>query len=210
MPETLTLDSPFILVAALAPGFLVLFVRSQFLTGRNPSHTEAIFSYLMVSTIYYALALPFVELFLSMPQWSYQKTLAWLTLTFLAPAILGLLLGIAVQKDWFHRIIQRIGLHSVHVMPTAWDWKFSKLHDAWVLITLNDGTQFAGFCGSSSFISSDPMERDIYIQWIYDIDKKTQQWRARGENGVLIPARAIQSIEFWPYVTEDDSNEQKS
>ena len=207
MPETLPLESPFILVGALAPGFIVLFVRSQFLTGRNPPHTEAFFSYLILSTIYYALALPLVELFLSMPQWGYQKLLAWLALTFFAPAIFGLVLGVAVQKDWLRRIIQRFGLHSVHVMPTAWDWKFRKIHNEWVLITLNDGTQFAGFCGSSSFVSSDPSERDIYIQWIYDIDEKTQEWRARGDNGVLIAAGAIQSIEFWPYVNEEDSND---
>ena len=72
----------------------------------------------------------------------------------------------------------------------------------WVLVTLKDGTRFAGFCGSESFMSSDPTERDIYIQRIYDIDDENK-WSPRGDNGVLIAAGEVQTIEFWPYYSQD-------
>ncbi len=33
-----------------------------------------------------------------------------------------------------------------------------RMQASWVLVTLKDGTRFAGFCGSASFISPDPQE----------------------------------------------------
>ena len=57
-------------------------------------------------------------------------------------------------------------------------------------------------------MSSDPTERDIYIQWIYDIDYKNR-WSSRGENGVLIAAGEVRTIEFWPYTSKENENEQE-
>ena len=64
-----------------------------------------------------------------------------------------------------------------------------------ILVTLKDGIQFAGFCGPESFMSSDPMEHDIYIQRIYDVDDENK-WSSRSEKSVLITASEIQTIEF--------------
>lgn len=145
------------------------------------------------------MALPFVGSVLSIQEPGYEKALAWFALTFVGPAVLGLLLGVNIQKDLFRRVLQRCGLNPVHVIPTAWDWKFGVMKEQWVLVTLKDGTRFAGFCGNDSFMSSDPAERDIYIQWIYDIDDNNN-WSQRGENGVLIAAGEISTIEFWPTI----------
>ena len=60
----------------------------------------------------------------------------------------------------------------------------------WVLVTLKDGTRFAGYCGPDSFMSSDPAERDLYIQWVYDLDDE-DGWRSRGETGLLIAGGEI-------------------
>ena len=76
----------------------------------------------------------------------------------------------------------------------------------WVLVTLKDGTRFAGFCGPESFMSSDPTERDIYIERIYDVDDQNN-WSSRREKGVLITAGEIQTIEFWPHTSEESANE---
>ena len=201
-------DDLYFILGFLVPGLIVLFVRSQFVTGRRPSHSAALLSYLTVSVIYYALALPFVDFVLSMRAPDYCKVLAWFTLIFIGPAALGLVLGINAQAGLFRRVLQFCRLNPVHVMPTAWDWKFGGMTHQWVLVTLKDGTRFAGFCGSGSFMSSDPAERDIYIQWIYDIDKNNK-WSSRGENGVLISAGEVQTIEFWPYTSKENANEQE-
>lgn len=208
MPDLKSLDNIYLVLGFLVPGLIALFVRSQFVTGRSPPHAAALLSYLTVSVIYYALALPFVGYVLSLQEPGYEKAFSWFALVFVGPAVLGLLLGINIQKDLFRRVLQRCGLNPVHVIPTAWDWKFGGMTDQWVIVTLKDGTQFAGFCGNDSFMSSDPAERDIYIQWIYDIDDNNN-WSQRGENGVLIAAGEIRTIEFWPYIPQENANEQE-
>ena len=57
-------------------------------------------------------------------------------------------------------------------------------------------------------MSSDPTERDIYIQRIYDINDE-KNWSPRGENGVLIAAGEIKTIEFWPYTSQENPDEQE-
>ena len=207
MLDLKSLDNLYLIVGFLVPGLVVLFVRSQFVTGRSPSHSAALLSYLTVSVIYYALALPLVDFVLSIHKLDYDKALAWFTLILAGPAALGLLLGINIQKNLFRRVLQRCRLNPVHVMPTAWDWKFGGMTSEWVLVTLKDGTRFGGFCGPGSFISSDPTERDIYIERIYDINDETN-WSPR-ENGVLIAAGEVQTIEFWPYTSQENADEQE-
>ena len=129
----------------------------------------------------------------------------WFSLIFVGPAALGLLLGVNIQKDLFRRVLQRGGLNLVHATPTAWDWKFRAMPTQWVLVTLKDGTRFAGYCGPESFISSDPAERDMYIEWIYDVDSDNK-WVNVGKKGVLITSGEIQTIEFWPYTELENPN----
>ena len=208
MLDLKSLDSYYPALGFLVPGLIALFVRSQFVTGRSPPHTAALLPYLTISIIYYALALPVVDFVLSLEESGYRRPLAWFGLVFIGPALFGLVLGIDIQKGFSRRIIQRLGLNPVHVMPTAWDWKFgSSMANQWVLVTLNDGTRFAGFCGEKySFMSSDPYERDIYIQWIYDIDDESKTWSSRGDTGVLITAGEVSTIEFWPYTPPPPEN----
>ena len=208
MVKLQSLDNVYLILGFLVPGLIVLFVRSQFVTGRIPSHTAALLSYLTVSVIYYALALPFIDFIQSIHKLDYGKILAWFALIFIGPTVLGLLLGIIVQKNLLRQLLQWIGLNQVHAIPTAWDWKFGSMTDQWVLVTLKDGTRFAGYCGSESFMSSDPTERDIYIQWVYDIETNGS-WSPRGENGVLITTGEVQTIEFWPYTPQENADEQE-
>ena len=208
MPDLKSADNLYLVLGFIVPGLIVLFVRSQFVTGRSPSHSAAFLSYLTVSVIYNALILPFIVFFSSIQEPGYGKAIVWFVLVFVGPAAVGLLLGVNIQKGLFHSFLQWCGLNPVHVMPTAWDWKFSSMNSQWVLVTLNDGTRFSGFCGSDSFMSSDPAERDIYIERIYEIDDDNI-WSSRGENGVLITSGNVRTIEFWPYNPQENTNEQK-
>ncbi len=206
VPDLKSLDNLYLILGFLVPGLIVLFVRSQFITGRRPPHAAALLSYLTVSIIYYALALPLVDFVLSIQEPGYLKALAWFGLVFVGPAIFGLLLGINIQQGLLRRFLRWCRLNPIHVMSTAWDWKFGGMKDEWVLVTLKDGTRFAGFCGQHSFMSSDPTERDIYIQWIYDIGDNNK-WSPRGDTGVLIAAGEIRTVEFWPYKKQETTNE---
>ncbi len=57
--------------------------------------------------------------------------------------------------------------------------------------------------GSDSFVSSDPTERDIYIQQIYDIDDPNN-WNPRN-HGVLITGGEISTIEFWQLLDSEET-----
>ena len=198
MAKLLSANSLYLILVFIVPGFIALSVRSQFITGRIPSENKAsLLSYLTISVIYGALILPFVD-----PELIGKSILIWFVLVFIGPVFLGLLLGINIQKDLVRRFLNRLGLHPVHAIPTAWDWKFSSMPEQWVLVTLKDGTRFGGFYGAQSFTSSSPDERDMYIQWVYDIDEGGIWSVPDSENGLLIAAGEIRTIEFLPYEGE--------
>ena len=206
MPDLKSLDNIYLLLAFLAPGLVILFIRSKFTTGRVPSQAEASLAYLAISVIYYAITLPLIEAIQTAHLTGYAKAAAWFGVIFIGPVLLGVILGIDVQKGYFYRFLKRIGLHPVHAIPTAWDWKFGQRTEQWVLVTLKNGTQFAGLlCKDLSFMSSDPKERDIYIGQIYDIDEHNN-WTARSNKSLLIASGEISTIEFWPLHHLGDRN----
>lgn len=208
MSELKSLEDLYLVLGFVVPGLIVVFVRAQFLTGRTPPHSAALLNYLTLSIVYYALVLPLLDYVLSIEQPSYGKAIAWFGFVFVGPAIFGLVLGLNAQFGFLRRVLSRCGINPVHVMPTAWDWKFSNMEPQWVLVTLKDGTRFAGCCSKNSFMSSDPAERDMYIQWLYDIGEDNH-WHSRGDNGVLVAAGEIKTIEFWPITPQGDHSEQE-
>jgi hypothetical protein len=76
-----------------------------------------------------------------------------------------------------------------------------------VLVVLKDGTKFGGRFGAQSFASSDGKERDVYIEQVYEIDKY-DLWTP-SDQGVLILASEIRTIEFWPILPVEVSNERQ-
>ena len=82
MPDLKSLDNLYLILGFLVPGLIALFVRSQFVTGRRPPHAAALLSYLTVSVIYYALALPFADSVMAIQEPGYPKALAWFGLVF--------------------------------------------------------------------------------------------------------------------------------
>ena len=94
-----SIEHLYLVLAFVVPGLIVLFIRSQFVAGRRPSHSDALFSYLTVSVIYYALMLPFVDFVLSIDEPEYGKAVAWFVLVFVGPTVFGLLLGVVIQTN---------------------------------------------------------------------------------------------------------------
>lgn len=197
-----------IALAFIVPGYIIGTIRAQFLSGRRPQKIE--------QQVLEGLALSLVNLCFWYPMlmagWpgagsaTVGTSMIWLAAFLVSPAAIGTLLGIAAQKNWLHGIANRFGVAPLHAMPTAWDWKFGQREEAWVLVTLKSDTKFAGFCGARSFISSEPGERDLYIQEVYELDD-ANVWHAKG-SGLYIAPGEIRSIEFWRSKQEVKANEQ--
>lgn len=204
----ITKENALFVLGLMVPGMIILYVRSQFITGRKPTFADGAVSYVAVSAIYYSLVLPFFLLapVRSSPLWT--LVVLWLWIVILLPAVFGLALGVDARQGFFRQVLRRCGLNPVHAVPSAWDWKFGDCNEHWALVTLKDGTEYAGFCGGGSFMSSDPTERDVFIERIYDVDDD-KNWIPRGDNGVLIVATEIRTIEVWPY-RRDNQPESKT
>lgn len=191
-PETLVL----FLVFAV-PGIVAMYVRAQFLTGRLPPVGEAMIAYVTLSLIYHALAYPVAHPLYRAPLTSGSAAALWFVLLFLGPALFGLLLGLNVRMGWTNALLSRTGLQTVHPVDCAWDWHFGKCEEGWILATLKDGTKWAGHMGPNSFMSSNPAERDIFIEKVYEIVEEGTPWVPR-VSSVWIAQGELQSLEFWP------------
>ncbi|WP_425335351.1 DUF6338 family protein [Rhodoblastus acidophilus] len=91
-------------------------------------------------------------------------------------------------------------MHTVHPLSAAWDWRFHNTPEHWVLVKLKNDTTWAGYLGKDSFISSDPLQRDLYIQQVFEIGDDNA-WTQKN-SGVLINAGEISTIEFWPILQQ--------
>jgi len=199
MAEVKGLENFQLVLFFLVPGIVILSIRSKFIAGRIPSLKEDVLAFVVVSLIYYSITIPFVE-----PSWFANdsggiRVWSWIALILIGPTLFGLALGISSQLGWVERLADRFGLSIIHVIPTAWDWHFSKMPRGglFIMVTLTNGGTVAGHFGSNSFASSDAKERDLYLEEEYQISK-SGDWEPRPEKvGILIPAREIRHIEFW-------------
>lgn len=202
MPTSFNPSEVASLLAYLIPGFIALYVRSQFVTTPHLQDNERLLSYLTISVIYNVI---FIRYFPEAIEGLWFGTSFFLVF-FVGPIIVGALLGINIQKDFVRGLLGKAKLSTIHPIPTAWDWKFTSLTgEQWVLVNLKNGAVIRGLWASDSFASSDPINRDLYIQWIYDIDEEGK-WFPLGNRGILINTDEISTIEFWPYVPPGDNS----
>lgn len=210
MPTIDSLEQVYFVVGFFAPGLIVLFFRSQFLTGRTPALRDAALVYLVLSVVYYAIAYPLVDFALSIRATENQKLVGWALLILIGPMIFGIVLGLNARLDITRRLLARFGVNPVHAVPTAWDWKFSRIQPSWMLVRMKNDLKFYGFFGSNSFAASDPDERDIYLEQLYEVDKKNNWKKAPNGKGVLIRADEVNTIEFWPIENGDNDAEKRN
>jgi hypothetical protein len=199
MPDLKTPENFYLLLFFIVPGLVIVYVRSRFISGRTPSHTENVLGYLVLSLLYYSVTLPFIEQALAIREPWVARATIWIALTLVGPAIFGLLLGVWAQKEWGPRTANTLGLSTIHVIPAAWDWRFSKIPRGgmFVMVTLTTGESVAGFFGSKSFASSDTNERDLYLEEEYIVNE-SGEWESRpAKVGILIPVKEIRYVEFW-------------
>jgi hypothetical protein len=194
MPDFSKPETIYLVLALIVPGLVMTYVRAQFITGRMQKHSDALLSYFTLSAVYGAISLPTLDW---LRQGLNNEVWLWFTLIFIGPTIFGAALGLSSQTEIFRRFLQKIGINPIHAMPTAWDWKFGDMKHNLVILTLKDGTKFAGYCGKRSFMSSDPTERDIYVEKIYAWGDNNS-WKDTGEHSLWVASGEIRSIEFFP------------
>lgn len=162
-----------ILLQFVAPGFLIVYFRSLFVTRRQAAFKDNLLFFITVSVIYGFFALPFAPIFAAAAlSGHYGKWLIWAGLLVLIPTLLGILAGIAVQRGWIRKLLAKFKIQPVSPYPTGWDWSFSQLAGpTYLIVTLDDGTQIAGLFGERSLAASDLANKDVFIEELFDLNE---------------------------------------
>ena len=111
-------------------------------------------------------------------------------------SVIGILIAVVKQFQIIDRILSKVKVNTIHSTPTAWDYLFSKQTPSFIIVTLSDDTKLCGWYSAKSFASSDPDERDIFVEKGYYISEDGT-WNIDNQSeGFYIPKEQIKYIEF--------------
>jgi hypothetical protein len=191
-------------VCFLVPGFVIDLTLSRFFYKKSEQVTLILLRFLTFSCLNY---IPWIFVYLLLWDRSILANpsflaFAFIIIIFISPIIVGLILGYANQKQLLERGLSGLRFKTITGFPSAWDYSFSRIEEpVWMLITLKDGSQIAGWFGKNSLASSESSERDIYLELVYKLEDDAWQPVPRSA-GILINAEEIRYIEFWQDQTE--------
>jgi hypothetical protein len=194
-------SNAYFVVSVLVPGFIYSSVITAFVPLRELKGKESLLlRYLTATAFNYAICSPLIYLlvvghiFAAHPV---VQAICWLFIVFIAPVLLAMVRSKIIQRDglgWFYRWI---GLHAISPIPTGWDWIFGTTEPCFVLITLTDGTEIAGYFGRRSMASSDPEHKDIYVELVYTVPEDGGSWLpVKDSLGMHVDGAQIAYIEF--------------
>lgn len=118
------------------------------------------------------------------------------SISIIGSTVIGIIISIIRQFQVGDRILSKIKINTINSTPTAWDYLFSKQTSEFIIITLSDDTKLYGWYSSKSFTSSDPDERDIFVEKGYRISEDGL-WEIDNQSaGFYIPKEQIKYIEL--------------
>ncbi len=190
----------YFIMSVFVPGFIYDGMLRQFVPLHSSTVKETVFLRLLTATAYnYALCSPIIYVCLSRSDLVgfYGRLLAWFFVIFVAPVVLAILRAIFMQTTKFDWVFRLLGLRPISPIPTGWDWIFSRTGRCFVLVTLKDGREIAGWFGSKSMASSDPERKDIFIEKLYAVPTDGSPWvEVPGNLGIQVDGSQIAFIEF--------------
>jgi hypothetical protein len=199
-------DAIYVALVFIVPGYVFLFFRNQFVVGQGQLGKEQLLSYVTVSGVNFAVCGWIIYAAYKNDFGVPMKAASWMLVIILIPALAGIVVGACTQRDHFRHVYHWFGLEPIYIVPSAWDYKFSKSPGGWILVRLRNGDQVAGWWAGQSFASDDRSERDLLIEQVFDIPD-AGPWVPTNRS-ILIMAGEIQTIEFLR--ERIDENDQKA
>jgi len=190
-------------IAFLIPGVIVTSIVKRVIPIVDKEYKTIVLENFIYSFINIFLwSIPIYNIYLNIEWWKQNYVFLWLVgilIIFLSPITIALIIIVFNQYELFRRICNYFNISFTDTDPSAWDFKFKRIENEWVIVTLKDEKIIAGFLGNNSFISSNARERDLYIDEVYEIRKKGKWRRRRGTDGIWLSSEEIKSIEFLHY-----------
>lgn len=191
----------FFVVSVFVPGFIYCGVIAAFVPIRAQTESQSVLlRYLTATAFIYAIFSPLIYL-LVVAHWlagdTQEEAFCWFFILFLGPVLIAMVRAKLIQTDGIGFFYRWLGLRAVSPFPTGWDWIFSTTDPCFVLITLTDGTEIAGYFGKRSMASSDPDRRDIFIELVYKVPADGTPWVVVPDTlGMHVDGAQIAYIEF--------------
>src|SRR5260221_1026880 len=192
-------EAVYIALICVVPGYVFLAFRNQFIAGQDRLGTEQLLAFVTYSALNFAI-FGWINLVVVPHEAAvWLRLLIWFLNLLVGPSVLGFVSGVFSQKEWGGKLYALLGLNVVHPTARSWDWIFHRVHPCFILVTLKDGSQCAGYwgvnpAGTQSFASSDPKERDLYISQMFEITD-SGPWR-RIQKSIFIAAGEVRTVEF--------------
>lgn len=190
-------DVVFYTAIFVLPGFIMNGIISSLSPMLKPSEGILFLRSLLYSIVHCAIWSWMYKLIFRLErQNEYCYWLVLVIATLITSSVLALLLGIAKQKQIARKVLTFLGIYSIHSIPCSWDYAFDRRDPSWLIVTLVDGSIIYGWFSYTSFASSDPEERDLFIEKVYSVDESGVWCEEAGIEGVYISKEQIKTIEF--------------
>jgi hypothetical protein len=199
-PETFEFFARYLLA-----GFVIYAVRGFYVLGDRPKQTEIIFEAVVLSLINQFVWLfvqpallgwnliPGLPTYLEIGQ---SSRFLFFTEILLQPTVIGLVLGHNLSRGWNAAILRRLSMPVVQPTRRAFDHVFGEIRQAsFIIMTYDDSTRVYGYLGEGSFIGSDTMSGDIFVERLYEV--ADGKWReTRPLRSAWLSMAGVRSIEF--------------
>ncbi len=195
-------DALFYTLTFVAPGYILFSVLSLLKPYKVEEKTSYLLKYFTLSCLNYGPWVWLVYLIFKHDYFlnnTFITAMAWFWIIFISPIIFAFIIYIIDRKYPLRTVLFKLGITMPHSIPDSWDYIFSEIckkEPVWVLVTLTDGVKVGGYFGSKSFASTEPNERDLFIEDVYRIDEKGDFVNVADNKGILICKNHIKTIEF--------------
>ena len=182
------LDKIFIASSILVPGFILDRTLGYYSPKKNVESTLHFFTLGLLNLV---ICAPLIYAKL-------DQSLTMITLHFISPLAIGSTWGFLRDRETFGRLLEFFNIKLVHPCPTAWDYKFHSVKfENYLVVTLNNGTVYAGKFSSKSFASSEYAGRDIYMEKEFAINNNGEWEPLANSGGIFINNGEIKHIKFY-------------
>jgi hypothetical protein len=194
MESILNNDKLILFMVFVFPGLVSMHVYRLMMPARAIDWATALLEGVFYSIANFALTLPLLALITGDGFSSAHPLSFWFIL--LAILIVFPMVWPSIWARLLRNSRLMKGLQSPH--PTAWDWFFDTRRPVFMLVHLKNGKTIGGYYGKGSFASSYPLDGDLYLRAIYEIDS---QHRFKGPipytRGLLIRKDEYSYIELF-------------
>ena len=178
----------------MVPGFIIDSIYRSCVPQEDVKSESA-----LLSTINYAVVFPVLIFISEIPYINSHGTIRFyisLLVIFIFSVAIALIISVISNKGWIRTLLQKMGIHTTHVVPTAWDYQFKKEEPRYLTIYLKDGGIVFGYWGADSFASSLRDNKDIFLEKIFDVNEDNEWVEITQNNGLWIPVESVKYIEF--------------